>query len=125
MITIRKRREMRLGVHGERESVQKFVKVWKQALRKQHKGAATESIYFLDIDTMLRTLANRRMDLLHTLRPRGPMTARALSQLLKRDYKNVHADVKALRNAGLIETDEAGKVLVPWDRIAMEIPLAA
>ena len=38
---------------------------------------------------------------------------------------NVHVDVRALKNAGLIETDEDGKVLVPWDRIATEIPLAA
>lgn len=125
MTTIKKRREIRLEVRAERESAQDFVKAWRQAARRPHKGVAAERIYFLDVDTLLRTLTNRRLDLLHVLRLHGPATVRALSQRLKRDYKNVHADVKMLKNVGLIETDEDGKALVPWDRIATEIPLAA
>lgn len=125
MTTIKKRREVRLEVRGERESAQDFVNAWKQAARRPHRGAASEHICFLDVDTLLRTLTNRRMELLHVLRRRGPATVRGLSQWLDRDYKNVHADVRALRNAGLIETDEDGRMFVPWDRIATEIPLAA
>lgn len=125
MKATKKQYHVRLAINGERESAQAFVKAWKQAARRLHKGAPVARIYFLDIDTMLRTLTNRRMDLLHSLRLCGPMTVRALSQLLKRDHKNALADVKALKNAGLIETDEDGKVLVLWDRIATEIPLAA
>lgn len=125
MSVTRKQKEIRLEVRGERESATDFVRAWKQAARRPHRGTAVERIYFLDVDTLLRTLTNRRMDLLHALRQRGPATVRALAQALGRDYKNVHADVKALKNAGLIETDAAGKVLVPWDRIATEILLAA
>lgn len=125
MTTTKKRRETRLEVRGERKSALDFVKAWKQAARRAHRGAASEHVYFLDVNTLLHTLTNRRMELLHTLRLRGPATVRGLSQWLKRDYKNVHVDVRALKNAGLIETDEDGKVLVPWDRIATEIPLAA
>jgi hypothetical protein len=61
MVTVAKRRrDIRLEVRGERESALEFVKAWKQAARRPHKGAPVERIYFLDIDTMLRTLTNRR-----------------------------------------------------------------
>jgi len=126
MKAAKQQQHVRLAINGERESAQAFVKAWKQAAHRAHRGAASEHVYFLDMDTLLHTLTNRRMELLHILRQRGPATVRGLSQWLKRDYKNVHVDVRALKNAGLIETDEDGKVLVPWNRIATEmIPLAA
>ena len=125
MSKTKKRKEIRLEVRGERESAQEFVGAWKRAARHPHRGSAIEHVYFLDVATMLRTLTKRRMELLHDLHRRGPMTVRALAIHLKRDYKNVHADVKLLRQVGLIELDETGKAGVPWDRIAAEIQLAA
>jgi hypothetical protein len=46
-------------------------------------------------------------------------------QALGRDYKNVHTDVKALEDLGIIERDSEGRVTVPWDEVEMKVPLAA
>ena len=46
-----------------------------------------------------------------------PISINALAKLLKRNYKNVHDDVKALESIGLIERGEDGRYSVPWDEI--------
>jgi predicted transcriptional regulator len=56
---------------------------------------------------------------------RGPMTIYALAKLLHRHYKNVHDDVKALENIGLVEKDETGRYVVPWEEITATTRLAA
>lgn len=48
----------------------------------------------------------------------------ALAKLLKRNYKNVHEDVKALESIGLIEQGEDGRYSVPWDEINTSFKLA-
>ena len=74
---------------------------------------------------MLRVLSNQRLALLSTLLRSGPTSIRALSKTLQRNYKNVHCDVKLLREAGLIRLDDNDKILVPWQKIHTEIDLLA
>jgi predicted transcriptional regulator len=62
-----------------------------------------------------------RWTLLRHLRSMGASSVRALARSLGRDYRGVHADVAALREVGLIERQEDGKVLVPWSRITAEM----
>lgn len=118
-------KRIKIGIAGEKESAQEFVDVWKQAEQGNKFREPLERIYFLDLETMLRTLTTRRLELLHFLHRQGASSVRALSQQLKRDYKNVHADVKALKNAGLVEATADGRVYVPWDSISAEMDLAA
>ncbi len=53
------------------------------------------------------------------------MSIKALARLLKRNYKNVHDDVKALEEIGLIERRENGLYSVPWDELQTTLRLAA
>jgi predicted transcriptional regulator len=55
---------------------------------------------------LLCHIAPRRFDLLEELHRYGPISINALAKLLKRNYKNVHDDVKALESIGLIERGE-------------------
>jgi predicted transcriptional regulator len=48
------------------------------------------------------------MELLRSVRRPSVPSVRALAKKLKRDYSNVHADVKALTGAGLLETGSRG-----------------
>ena len=52
------------------------------------------------------------------------MTVYGLAQGLRRDYKNVHGDVKVLEELDLIGRAEDGKVEVAWDEIEAHIRLA-
>ena len=119
------KKEVLVGIRNEKDIKREVMAAWKAAERGEAPKRPVERIYFADVATLLKTLTNRRYDLLHGLRHKGPMSARALSQMLERDYKNVHTDVKALMHIGLIETDKDGRFYVPWDRISTEIELAA
>lgn len=81
--------------------------------------AATVS--FESMELLLKVLTPNRWTLLRSLRKQGPCSIRALSHLLKRDYRGVHADVVALLDAGLIERTDDGKITVPWSRITAEM----
>ena len=63
--------------------------------------------------------------MLKTLRKRGPMSVRALSKELGRDYKNVHTDVRLLEEVGLVGRTKEEKVEVPWDTVEAKLRLAA
>src|SRR5450756_1651077 len=54
----------------------------------------------------------------------GPSSIYALAKKLGRHYKNVHTDVTALVQLGMIEKDAEGKIFVPWDEIDVNMPLA-
>jgi predicted transcriptional regulator len=74
---------------------------------------------------MLSTLSKKRMELLMFLRQYGNSTIRQLAKNLNRDYKVIHGDVKLLLELGLLATNKEKKIFVPWDELAIELPLAA
>ncbi|WP_301102313.1 HTH domain-containing protein [Propionivibrio sp.] len=65
----------------------------------------------------------KRWELVEALKAAGPLSIYALAKRLNRHYRNVHKDVVALLEWMVIEKDEAGKVLVPWDEIDVKWPL--
>jgi len=103
---------------------QAFVNAWKKAENGQQREGE-EHLYFEDAATLLKVLSNQRLHLLSTLLRLGHISIRALSKDLRRNYKNVHTDVKILRQAGLLQIDEQDKIFVPWHKIHTEIDLAA
>jgi predicted transcriptional regulator len=119
-----KQREVKVGVKTPEAALADAVRVWKRAEKGRAPRKPIQGVYFADFVTMARILTPRRIDLLLTLQARGKMTMRALAQLLKRDYKNVHGDVQRLKLTGLVETDN-GRVHVPWKTIRFETVLTA
>ena len=84
-------------------------------------SAEPVSLSFASMEQFLRTMTPNRWSLLRALRHSGPSSIRALSQLLSRDYRGVHADVAALLETGLIEKDANAKIRVPWTKITAEM----
>jgi len=119
-----KKNDIHFHIASDQEMNRAFVDAWKNAEQGQQ-PEGEEHLYFKDAATLLKILSNQRLLLLSILHKMGHTSIRALSKELGRDYKNVHSDVSALRQAGLIRTDAQDKVFVPWHRIHTEIDLAA
>jgi predicted transcriptional regulator len=90
-------------------------------------SARPATISYETMEQLLRVLTPNRWSLLRALRQSGASSIRALSQLLGRDYRGVHADVSALLENGLIEKQADSKIRVPWKKITaeMNVELAA
>jgi predicted transcriptional regulator len=116
--------DIKIEVKDDKESAQEFVRAWKRAERGESVEEPVDRLYFPDLETLLRTLTIRRLELLKLLHRTGTTSIRSLAALVRRDYKNVYQDVKTLEKTGLVIRGEKG-FSVPWARIVAEIPLAA
>jgi predicted transcriptional regulator len=113
-----------IRVGDMRADAAEFTGVWRRAAR----GESVSPDYSLTFETMngwIRVLTPRRWELLQTLRRGGGLSIYALAKQLERDYSNVHADVKALEEIGLISRAADGRIEVPWDEIEAHMRLAA
>lgn len=117
--------EIKIGIGDEQETAQEFIEAWNRAERDEAPERPVERLYFPDLEMLLRTLTPRRMALLKRLHAIGPVSVRALSKELGRNYKNVHTDIRVLERIGLIMREEGGRLLVPWEQIIVEFRLAA
>jgi predicted transcriptional regulator len=106
------------------ESLDQFFDGASTAARRIDRGDTrphSSQISFESMELLLKVLTPNRWTLLRKLRAIGASSIRALAHDLGRDYRGVHSDVAALREAGLIERRTDGKVLVPWSRIIAEM----
>ena len=65
------------------------------------------------------------MELLKILCGIGPVSIREAARRVGRDVKAVHADLTALLNAGVLERNEQGGVVFPYDAVKVEFLLEA
>jgi predicted transcriptional regulator len=73
-------------------------------------------------EALARVLTGRRMALLGYVRRHEVASIRALAKALKRDYRNIHGDVQALRGVGLVEVSEKG-IRADYDAIETRIAI--
>jgi predicted transcriptional regulator len=74
--------------------------------------------------SLFAELTPARLDLLDTLRRVGPCSVYALAKAAERNYSNVHTDVARLEALGLIDRDDEGEILVPYESVEIVVPLA-
>ena len=114
---------LNVGISSPQESLAHFARAWKTAAggkkTKPYNGLGFESI-----EQFAAALTPQRWLLINALKSIGPSSIYALARKLGRHYKNVHTDVTALLQLGIIEKDAEGKVFVPWDEIDVNMPLA-
>ncbi len=109
-----------VGGSFEDEASRRFIDAWHRAER----GEVFHQRYlaFESWDALARVLTGKRMELLRYVRRNNVASVRALAKALNRDYSNVHADVKALASAGLLDATPKG-VRADYDVIETKIAI--
>jgi predicted transcriptional regulator len=109
-----------VGGAFEEEAGRRFIDAWHRAERG--KKLRERYLTFENWDTLARILTGKRMELLRYVRRHEVTSVRALAKALKRDYSNVHADVQALAEAGLVDTADGG-IRADYDAIETRIAI--
>lgn len=80
-------------------------------------------------DTVDRLFSKNRLEILKTIINQKPASISELAQMINRDYKGVHSDVKFLSDSGLINfqnTGDSDHTLMPIALFSgIELDLAA
>jgi len=94
--------QITVGGDFEAEASQKYL----DASRRAGRGEVVPErrLAFESWDTLSQVLTGKRMELLHCVRRHEIGSIRALARALGGDCSNVHADVRALADAGLLDT---------------------
>lgn len=81
-------------------------------------------LVFSSIEQLAKTmLAPNRLSIINTMTGAGSMSIRELSRRLNRDFKAVHRDVQTMLSANIIEHDESGKIIFPFDSVHFDFNL--
>ncbi len=113
-------RVLELRVGPPRDALDRFEAAWNRVAE----GERVRSWHVLtleDLPAVTRALSPARWALLRSLREGGACSVYELARRAGRNYKNVHGDVAALLEAGLVDRDADGRVGVPWDAVRAEL----
>ncbi len=109
-----------VGGAMEDEASRRFVDAWRRGERGE--SFHERHLAFESWDALARVLTGKRMELLRYVRRHNVTSIRALAKALSRDYSNVHADVRALAAAGLLDATAKG-VRADYDAIETKIAI--
>lgn len=111
------------------EALEKTNDRWASALAgRLETKSGEEVISVADWETLGRILSPPRLQILAVIPSLKPKSILALAKAMKKDFKNVHSDVKFLADLGLIELKESanGRTLIPLAKFSgIEFGLAA
>ena len=90
------------------------------AFRGKKQGA---HISFATEELLWKTLTSKRWALLKTMTGQGAMPIREIARRVDRDVRAVHSDVHTLLKVGVLERDDDGRVVFPYDAIHVDFLL--
>ena len=108
-----------LEVRPADQMMEDFGLSWKTGEAKEPR------IAFATPELLWRVLTAKRWELLKMLCGAEPMSIREAARRVGRDVKAVHGDVTALLDAGIIDREEAGGIVFPFDAVKIEFLLRA
>jgi len=91
------------------------------ALRGKARGA---HISFSTPELFLRTMTERRWEIVRVMTGAGPMSIREVARRVGRDVKAVHGDITALLKAGIVRKEE-GRVVFPFEEVRLDVRMRA
>ena len=92
---------------------------------KSGKPETSARISFATPELLWQVLTAKRWVLLKALCGAGPVSIREAARRVGRDVKAVHADVTALLKAGVLDREEGGGVVFPYEAVKVEFMLKA
>ncbi|NCB43487.1 MAG: hypothetical protein EOM59_12845 [Clostridia bacterium] len=115
---------LQVNVESLADGLDRAVKVM-ESLEQGQKVEKQESIGFSNVANMLALFTPKRWELIETLSSSEGMSINALANLLKRNYKNVHTDVSALIEWGILQKNEKNRVFVPYSEFVFDVKLSS
>lgn len=112
--------ELRVGPPGD--ALDRFEAAWNR-VAEGRKVSPLRVLSLEDLPALARTLTPARWSLLENLRRDGTVSIYGLAKRVGRDYKNVHTDVTALLETGLLQKNAEGEIEVAWDVVRAELRL--
>lgn len=97
-----------------------FARAWRQAKAGRK---ATPRLAFGSIAELFSAVSEKRLELVRHVAANEGSQIRPLARALGRDYKNVHTDVQALLDLGLLGKDANGGLRAPFDEIVIRAGL--
>ena len=82
-------------------------------------------IAFDSVEVLWQVITPKRWQIVRTLCGAGPMSLREAARRVGRDVKAVHGDVHALLTAGMLERDDAGRIVFPYDAVHVDFTVQA
>jgi predicted transcriptional regulator len=114
-----------IGIKGKQDFFAELERDWTAIDKGEKVPGPIHRVFFESAEVLSKVITRQRHNLLKTLHANGPLTVRALAALLERDYKNVYEDVKILEESGLIERDSKNRIVAPYEKLTIELPLTA
>ena len=109
-----------IEVLSSRAALAAFTRAWRQARARRK---TTPRLAFGSIAELFSAVSEKRLELVRHVAGDEGLQIRPLARALRRDYKNVHTDVQALIELGLLEKDERGGLRAPFDEIVIRAGL--
>jgi predicted transcriptional regulator len=97
-----------------------FATAWKTG-----KGDATARIGFETWELMHKVLSPKRLDIIRVMAGAGPLSIREIARRVGRDFKGVHSDATLLVETGVVDKDERGRLIFPYDKIHVDFEISA
>jgi predicted transcriptional regulator len=88
-------------------------------------GEQDARISFATPELLWQVLTAKRWQILKALCGAGPVSIREAARRVGRDVKAVHGDVTALLKAGVLDRNEDGRIVFPFDAVKVEFVLHA
>jgi predicted transcriptional regulator len=111
-------RTVTLEISSRKEADRRFLR----AFEGEPQGA------FISFETpalLFKVLTQKRWELLSALTGAGPVTLREAARRVERDVKAVHGDVHALLDVGILQKDDGGRIVFPFDAVQVNFVLQA
>ena len=118
-----------IGIKSPEQGLREFANAFRNAQRGKISRKRQEGVYFTNLEAMRKVLTPKRIELLHIIRDKKPHSVYELTQIVKRDLKNVQDDVALLARIGLLSLSRAKQArerVVPrvdYNNIQLQIPV--
>jgi predicted transcriptional regulator len=89
------------------------------------KSETSAHVGFSTWELMHKALSPKRLEIVRVMAGAGPLGIREVARRVGRDFKGVHTDVKLLVDAGVVDKDERGRVVFPYDKIHVDFEISA
>jgi predicted transcriptional regulator len=109
-----------IGNQTEQQARDAFLRAWNSG-----QAEAAARVDFVSLDDAWRVLSRNRRHILRAMAGAGPLAVREIARRVERDLRAVHSDLQHLSQAGVIDKDEAGRLILPYDTITFDVTLDA